>query len=496
MQRSFLPTICRFFSRLFPPQISASFTAEGRVLLFSVEVHHLLSQYSSHGGQSLGFNWYLRLCEAHHQIRMSDSSAGEGREKRREDSRRRDVSRAEADTQGPGSLSYEIRAISVGPRGGGGGGDVLCSAGPVLPPCAGYITPHAWVRCSGAVPHSVVPLKGRIEVWVLSRVGEVRAIEANQLQVTNITHTATPFRKDFGFRYYLASNSNLADQSVSERLPETNAAVSRGAVEVHQVGGDHSGWTNNLNQACSLLSITGGALSANPTSLATQVPKGFSIVRRIVCSDAGEPSGRKHTLYFHAKLSFYSTSRYSKGGDEQSEKEKEKISKTSEVRGNQGYEWRVLVAMGRGCSAVGRSEVVAEGSCPFQQADQPTHLGPWVWSGVCTELGPLHSGDEVLLVTRVVLFNHSGVKDKDMASSCSVEVSNCEIVSTFADQNEGSGSMGEFGEGRHEGKRERARAKTGSFFPSGGAVLGTIPRVPHTAHFASFNDQSLAFPIC
>lgn len=475
-----------------------SFTADGRVLLFSIEVHHLLSQYSSHGGQTLGFNWYLRLSEAHHQTGTSDSSAGEGREKRRGESRRRDVSRAEADTQSPGSLSYEIRALSVGPRGGGGGGDVLCSAGPVLPPCAGYIAPHAWVRCSGVVPHSVVPLKGRIEVWVLSRGGRVRAIEANQLQVTNITHTATPFRKDFGFRYYLASNSNLTDQSVSERLPETNAAVSSGAVEVHQVGGDHSGWTNNLNQACSLLGITGGALSANPTSLATQVPKGFSIVRRVVCSDAGEPSGRKHTLYFHARLSFYSTSRYSQGGDAQSEKAKS--SRTSEVRGNQGYEWRVLVARGRGCSAEGRAEVVTEGSCPFQPADEPTHLhlGPWVWSGVCAELGPLHSGDEILLITRVVLFNQSGVKDKDMTSSCSVEVANCEIVSTLADQNEGSGSgsMGEFGEGRREGGREWERAKTGSSFPSSGAVLGTIPRVPHTAHFASFNDQSLALPIC
>lgn len=485
-----------------------SFSAEGRALLFSVEVHHLLSQYSTHGGQTLRFQWYLRLSEGHNQIGPSDSSAGnagsagEGREKRREELRRRDASRAEVGMQGPGSLSYEIRAVSVGPR-GGTGGDVLCSAGPVLPPCAGYIIPHAWMRCSGLAPHSVIPLKGRIEVWVLSRGGGVvRSIEANQLQVTNITHTATPYRglsKDFRFRYYLASNSDVTDQSFNEGRPETAAAAAAvpvGGEEVHQIGGDLSGWTNNLNQACSLLTATQGAFGANSTSLAIQIPKGFSAARRIVCSDAGELSGRKHTLYFHAKLSFYGTSRYSRGGDEQSGKEKDKSSKTSEVRGNQGYEWRVLLARGRGCGAEGRgrAETVTEGSCPYQQSDLTAQNGPWVWSGICAELGPLHSGDEVLLVTRVVLSSPGGLKDQDMASSCSVEVSNCEIVSTLAGQNEGSGSGGEFGEGRWD--RERDRVKTGSASPSGGAMLGTIPRIPHTAHFALFNDQSLALPIC
>jgi hypothetical protein len=480
-----------------------SFTAEGRALLFSVEVHHLLSQYSSHGGQTLGFQWYFRLCEG--QIGTSDSaagnagSAGEGREKRREESRRRDVSRAEAGTQGaqgPGSVSYEIRAVSVGPR-GGGGGDVLCSAGPVLPPCTGYISPHAWVRCSGVVPHSVIPLKGRIEVWVLSKGGGgLRSVEANQLQVTNITHTAAPTRgpvKEISFRHYLPSNSDVADQSVSERLPETSAAAAlKGGeeVEVHQIGGDHSGWTNNLNQACSLLPITAGALSGTSTSLATQIPKGFSIVRRIVCSDAGEFRGIKHSLYFHMKLSFYGTSRYSKGGDEQGEKEKS--GKTSEVRGSQGYEWRVLVARGSGCNAERRAEMVTEGSCPYKQPGEIAHPGPWVWSGICAVLGPLHSGDEVLLVARVVLSGPGG--GKNMASSCSVEVSNCEIVSTFARQNEGSGPGGEFEFG--EGRREGDRVKMGSAFSSGATVLGTIPRIPHTAHFALFNDQSLTLPIC
>jgi hypothetical protein len=481
-----------------------SFTAEGRALLFSVEVHHLLSQYSSHRGQTLGFQWYLRLREGH--IGTSDSAAGnagstgEGREKRREESRRRDVSRAEAVTQGPGSLSYEIRAVSVGPR-GGCGGDVLCSAGPVLPPCTGYISPHAWVRCSGVAPNSVIPLKGRIEVWVLSRGGGgVRSVEANQLRVTNITHTVTPSRgpsKDISFRYYLPSNSDVADLSVSERFPETSAAaVPKGGeeVEVHQIGGDHSGWTNNLNQACSLLTFSESesVLSCTSASLATQIPKGFSTVRRIVCSDVGEFSGRKHSLYFHVKLSFYGTSRYCRGGDERGEKETS--GKISEVRGSQGYEWRVLVARGRGCSAEGRAEMVTEGSCPYKQPDEITHPGPWVWSGICTELGPLHSGDEVLLVTRVLLSSPGGAKDRDMASSCSVEVSNCEIVSTLAGQNEGSRSGGEFGEGRWEGDRDRV--KMGSTFSGGATVSGTIPRIPHTAHFALFNDQSLALPIC
>jgi hypothetical protein len=38
--------------------------------------------------------------------------------------------------------------------------------------------------------------------------------------------------------------------------------------------------------------------------------------------------------------------------------------------------------------------------------------------------------------------------------------------------------------------------KMGSAFSSGATVLGPIPRIPHTAHFALFNDQSLALPIC
>lgn len=477
--------------RLLSSQTVVSFNAEGRAFLFSVEVHHLLSQYSSQGGQTLGFHWCLRLTEGD-QIGKSDSaafsvgSAGEGRDKRREESRRRDVSRMEAGSKGPGSLSYEIRAVSVGQR---GEGDVLCSSGPILPPCTGYITPHAWSRCSGVVPSSMIPRKGRIEVWVSSRVGGgggVRSVEANQLEVTNISRTGAPSRgpsNALKFQYYPASSeSGASSQGETEGLKETAvaAAALSGRGEIHQIGGDHAGWTNNLNQVCSLRSADEEAQSVRPNCSATQVPKGFAAVRRFVCSSVEKSNGRKHILYFHAKLSFFSTSRYCRGEDKLSEKK-------SEVRGSKGYEWRVLVSRGR--SAEERAELVSQGSCQHDQSDRTTHIEPWVWAGIAAELGPLHSGDEVLLVTRVA--PSSTVGEVDQASNCSVEVSNCEIVSYVSDHYEGFGSEWGLDEGR-----ERVSAMTEPTIQSRGAVFGTIPRIPHTAHFAVFNDQSLALPAC
>ena len=448
---------------------------------------------------------------------------------------------------------WEIRTIC--PK----GRKTVCSKGTIPGICVGSILQSdTWRMCRGYVPQSFTPLKGRIEIYAVCS-GIIEKIEINNLEISalsstsittsyppcqnypNTTTTATAeLMEDHNINSMLSSVKNN-NKKKSERAKNENKSRNNFMESIYHVGGDYDCWSSSVNRICSLRSFDNSFTGNGP-----RVPLGFSLARRLFVMENENTAKPYISIRFLAKLNKLRT-RTMIRNDSNNNSKHDNYGKNDKYVENEnkligwGYEWRILIIRSNGSSGInGRRrsdtgkdvETLSQGLCEQSVSsinhknyhskisskndtkenvdfhihekekehenmkDEISFLVPWTWSGITAELGPLDSGDEILLVTRPVPpqdprteIPHSGV--------CGVDVKDCEILychplpRAIQKGNEKKKEK-DFEEGRDEGMRESDKMARDLDGGGPGTYFGALK----PSHFVIMNDQSLQLPCC
>ena len=276
-------------------------------LLYSIDVKHLLHQYSNQKDQNLAFQWNMRShCSS--QFSISSSSSPSYKTRIFQDSR----SSSSASSSLPYVSDYDMssnppsRVLSTSVSINNGnkktltessktantinkyktdstlhweiriptpqGGSVVSDGTIMLPPSPTCVerTEGGWVRCRGVILAEDIPLKGKIEIWVLnkSKNRRLNAIDVNHLEVSNISTTIKSTSLEWNNK-----ESNEGINSNSRKIPFVSDVIL-------QKGGDHEGWSHQYNQFCSLQCLFN---NVNNHFDYPHIPEGFKMFRRILC---------------------------------------------------------------------------------------------------------------------------------------------------------------------------------------------------------------------
>ena len=398
-------------------------------LLYSIDVKHLLHQYSNQKNQNVAFQWNMRShCSSQFSISSSSFSSShktrifqDSRDSSSASSSLPYVSDYDINSNPPSrvintflssnngnkkshtessktantvnkyktdsTLHWEIRIPT--PQ----GGSVVSDGTIMLPPSPTCVerTEGGWVQCRGVILAEDIPLKGKIEIWVLnkSKNRKLNAIDVNQLEVSNVSTTIKSTSLEWN-----SKDSNEGINSNSRKIPFVNDVIL-------QKGGDHEGWSYQYNQFCSLQYIFNNVKNHFDYPY---IPEGFKMFRRILClidssnnynnnsnnynynnnkyiSIVNNDNNRKCKIIFQAKLkSDGNGNNKSNLANSKNMKDKEKFLEKN-IDGF-GYKWCVTVkrftAMvtsagtgvqitatdtGTGTGAGRRMEIVARGKC-------------------------------------------------------------------------------------------------------------------------------------
>ena len=293
-----------------------------------------------------------------------------------------------SDVRTDAAVKWEIRIPS--PQ-----GDILSSRGtvravPLYVRQGAELDGAGWVRCRGVVSSEDIPIKGRIEVWVVCGDMGVRAVEANHFDASNVSTSLTGTKNkeqnkhskgkaDHGKGGYEGKQRDNEDENAgSAGSAGVGSGSGGGGGDVLQIGGDYPDWSYRLNQVSSLRYQTSDSNSGKIV-----LPKGFTASRRLLYSPSGESGSGdlRCSLTFQAKLRTHG-----KGGADGG-RGMDSGDGSGDRRGGGGgggggggvgqseaagwgYEWCVVVV--RSSWGGGRSEIISEGDCrhvPFASGD-------------------------------------------------------------------------------------------------------------------------------